>query len=259
MLGQVVMRREQETARAARRITDGLPRLRGDHIHHRGDERARCEVLARAAFHVLGVLLQQALIGVALHVGGQARPLLLVDQIHDQPTQLGRVLDLVLCLAENDAQHARPFAEGFQDVSVMGLQLVAILGQQAGPVFPLGNGGSGVPPLFLTQIRRLRLFIRHFQEQEEGQLLDIIPVGKAVITEDVAVVPELLDEGGAHSCLGKSFRNRRVASLRSISLAATASVSSSHAGPSVSGSMPFKRRKTTHAPSAARLLPSMNG
>ena len=61
MLGQVIVRREQEATRAARRITNGLPRLRGDHVHHRGDERARREVLARAAFHVLGVLLQQAL------------------------------------------------------------------------------------------------------------------------------------------------------------------------------------------------------
>ena len=71
MLGQVIMRREQETTRAARRITDGLPRLRSDHVHHRGDERARREVLARPAFHVLGVLLQQALVGVALYVGGE--------------------------------------------------------------------------------------------------------------------------------------------------------------------------------------------
>ena len=30
MLGEVIMRREQEAARAARRIADGLPRLRGD-------------------------------------------------------------------------------------------------------------------------------------------------------------------------------------------------------------------------------------
>ncbi len=64
------------TARAAGRIADRhrVParRLRGDHVHHRGDERARGEVLARAAFHVLGVLLQQPLVGVALHVGGKA-------------------------------------------------------------------------------------------------------------------------------------------------------------------------------------------
>ena len=72
MLGDVIMRREQESARAAGRIADGLSRLRGDHVHHRGDERARREVLSRAAFHVLGVLLQQAFVGVAFHVGAQA-------------------------------------------------------------------------------------------------------------------------------------------------------------------------------------------
>jgi hypothetical protein len=56
--------------------------------------------LARTAFYVLGVLLQQAFIGIALHIGGEAGPLLLVDQVHDQPPQFGRVLDLVLRLAE---------------------------------------------------------------------------------------------------------------------------------------------------------------
>ena len=108
------MRREQEAARAAGRIADRLPRLGAHHVHHRGDERARREVLARAAFHVLGVLLQQALVGVALHVGGKRGPLLLVDQVDDQPAQLGRVLDLVLRLAEDDAEHARLLAEFLQ-------------------------------------------------------------------------------------------------------------------------------------------------
>ncbi len=50
---------------------------------------------------------QQALVGVALHVGVEADPLLAVDQVDDQPAQLGRVLDLVLRLAEDDAEHAR--------------------------------------------------------------------------------------------------------------------------------------------------------
>src|SRR5216117_1324515 len=31
-----------------------------------------------------------------LHVGGEAGPLLLIDQVHDEPAQLGRVLDFVL-------------------------------------------------------------------------------------------------------------------------------------------------------------------
>ena len=96
------------------------------HVHHGGDERARGEVLARAAFHVLGVLLQQPLVGVALHVGGEAGPLLLVDQVHDEAAELGRVLDFVLRLAEDDAEHARPLAEFLQRMAVMNLQIVAI-------------------------------------------------------------------------------------------------------------------------------------
>ena len=148
VLGDVIMRREQETTRAAGRIANRLSRLRRDDVDHRGDERARREVLARAALHVLGVLLQQALVGVALHVGGEAGPLLLVDQVHDEPAQLGRVLDFVLRLAEDDAEHARPLAEFLQRVAVMNFELVAIqLASSARPVVALGmadgllNGG----------------------------------------------------------------------------------------------------------------------
>lgn len=64
---------------------------------------------------------------------------------------------------------------------------------------------------------------------------------------------------GAHLGFGNSLRSRCVASSRSIALAATASVNSSHSGPSVFGSIPLSRKNTIHAPSAARLLPSMNG
>jgi hypothetical protein len=44
--------------------------------------------------YVLGVPLQQALVGVALHVGRHRRPVLLADQLDDELPQLGRVLDL---------------------------------------------------------------------------------------------------------------------------------------------------------------------
>ena len=37
------------------------------------------------------------------------------------------------------------------------------------------------------------MLVRHLEEQEVGQLLDIVAVGEAVVTEDVAIVPELLD------------------------------------------------------------------
>ena len=59
------------------------------------------------ALGVLGVLLQQALVGVALHVGVEGHPLLAVDQVDDQAAQLGRVLNLVLGLAEDERPASR--------------------------------------------------------------------------------------------------------------------------------------------------------
>ena len=97
----VVVRGEQEAAGAAGRVADRLA----------GPGRMQSTIAwisARGVKYwpapdfVLGVLLQQALVDVALDVGAQRRPVLLVDQIDDQPPQLGRVLDLVLRLAEDE-------------------------------------------------------------------------------------------------------------------------------------------------------------
>ena len=74
VLDDVVVRRQQKAAGAAGRVADGLAGLRGHHVHHGLDQRARGEVLAGAGLGVLGVLLQQALVGVALHVGAHRRP-----------------------------------------------------------------------------------------------------------------------------------------------------------------------------------------
>ena len=38
--------------------------------------------------------------------------------------------------------------------------------------------------------------IRHFQEQQKGQRLHVIAIGQAVIPQDVAEIPEFLNEGG---------------------------------------------------------------
>ncbi len=115
--------------------------------------------------------------------------LLLVNQVHDEPAELGRVLDLVLRLAEDDAEHALLFAERFKHMPVMRLQLIPVARQQTGPGELLGHGGRLVE-------RRTRLLIRHLEEQQKRQLLHIIAVGQTVIAENVAVIPELLDELG---------------------------------------------------------------
>ena len=35
----------------------------------------------------------------------------------------------------------------------------------------------------------------HLEEEQKGELLDVVLIRQAVIAEDVAVVPELLDDG----------------------------------------------------------------
>ena len=69
----------------------------------------------------------------------------------------------------------------------MDLQLVAVAVEQDCPVETVGNDGGSVE-------RRLRLLVGHLQEQQVGQLLDVVAVREAVVAEDVAVVPELRDE-----------------------------------------------------------------
>ena len=126
VIANEIVRDEKETAGAACRIANRLVRLRLHHIDDCADERTRSEVLAGAAFHVLGVLLQEPFVSVAFHVGVERRPFFLVDQVSDQPAQLRRVLDFVLRLAKDDADQSRFFAEFFERVAIMNLQFIAV-------------------------------------------------------------------------------------------------------------------------------------
>src|SRR5581483_1914561 len=69
MTGNIVMRGQQEAAGAARRIADFLHRPGLHHIDDGLDQGAGRKILARAAFGILGVLLQQPFVGVALDIG----------------------------------------------------------------------------------------------------------------------------------------------------------------------------------------------
>ena len=40
-------------------------------------------------------------------------------------------------------------------------------------------------------------FVRHLEEEEIRQLLDIVTIAHPVVPEDVAVAPEFLNDGGA--------------------------------------------------------------
>lgn len=40
------------------------------------------------------------------------------------------------------------------------------------------------------------LLVGHFEEQQVGELFDVVAIADAIVAEDVAVVPEFLDDGG---------------------------------------------------------------
>ncbi len=149
------------------------------HVDHRPDQRPRREVLAGAGLRVGGVLLQQALVGVALDVGVDAasRSRASIRSTISR-LQLRRVLDPVLGLAEDQAEQpglacpARCSSDG-----VVSLQLGAVLLEQRRPVV------AGRDPRRLVQ-RRLRPLVRHLQEQQVGQLLDVVAVREPVVAQD---------------------------------------------------------------------------
>ena len=132
------------------------------------------------------VALQEAFVGVALHGGAHRRPVFGVDQVDDHAPQLGRVLELVLRLAEDQRQRARLPAQLFQRVAVVVEQRIAILGQQRGPGVDGGDGAGLV-------VGRAAALVRHLEEQQVGELLDVVAIAHAVVAQDVAVVPELLN------------------------------------------------------------------
>src|SRR5438093_1178530 len=80
-------------------------------IDERADQRSWREVLPGSGLNVFGVLFKQPFIGVALNVGVEREPGLAVDQVDDQPPQLGRILNPVLRFAEDDAEHPGSPAE----------------------------------------------------------------------------------------------------------------------------------------------------
>lgn len=182
----VVVGGEQKAAGAAGRVADGLADLRIHAAHDGLDHRPRREVLPGAGFHLGGVLLQQALVDLALHIHAKPNPRAFpVDQAH-QPLEFGGVGKLVLRLAEDGADQPVLTPQRLQRVAVLQLQRVAI-GSGDLPPAPLRRNGRGLA----EQVLALGV---HLQEQQIGDLLDVIAVGNALIAQHVRVVPHLGNE-----------------------------------------------------------------
>ena len=177
---------EEEAAGAARRVADAVVGAGPHHVDDGRDQRPRREVLAGPASTLLGGLLNQTLVGVALQVGVEAQPLVAVDELFDEPLQLRRVLHPVAGLAENHGQHVVARAELFEDRAVVVLQVETRAPQQRWPVQPAWHH-SLAAELFV-------LLVGHLQEQQVGELFKVLPVRQPVISQNVAEVPEPLHQ-----------------------------------------------------------------
>ena len=185
---------EQEAAGAAGGVADRSVGFGAHHVDDGLDQRARREVLPGAGLDVLGVALQQRLVGVALDVGAEGQPVFAVDQLLDEPGQHGRFLNLVLGLAENHPQRSGLAAQRLQGAAVVDFELDAVAGEQAGPVEALGNGGRLVAGQ--QGVGGPAALAHHLEEYQIGELLQVVAVGEAGVAQHVAVIPELLADGG---------------------------------------------------------------
>jgi len=142
-------------------------------------------------FNALGVLLQQAFVDRALDVHVHAQPGFAVDQVN-QPFELGRVPDFVLRFAEDDRYQVAAFAQFGQGLGLLALQFIAFQMAQTIPVVPVRDSAG------LAQFGDV--FVVHFQEQQVGQLFQVVTVRDAVITQHVAIIPDTVHDSGCRRC-----------------------------------------------------------
>jgi len=125
--------------------------------------------------------------------------LFLVDHI-DQLEELGRILDLVLALGKDLAEDALGAGELEQQFGVMRFQISATFGFQALPVVRHRDGQ-------FAAIGRPAELVGHFQEQEVGELFEVVAVADTIIAQSVAEGPNLAnDRGGVVGFGGHAVR-----------------------------------------------------
>ena len=128
------------------------------------------------------------LVDVALHVGAEHHPIRAVHHV-DQPKELGRIGDLVLCLGENLAQHASLLAKPAKQGNVVRFKLRAAAGGETRPAIVFGDAD-------IAAVGRSGVFVRHLEEDQVGQLFKVVAVADAVVAQRGTEAPDLRDDGG---------------------------------------------------------------
>lgn len=117
-----------------------------------------------------------------------------VHHIDDQSVQEGRVRDAVLCPSKEQPERSGPGGEQVQDLLVDRDQVVA-----------LGRGElrPGAETEYVLPVEgALALFVGALEDDQAGQLLDVLQARGAVVAQHIAEVPQPVHQGLAVSGAG---------------------------------------------------------
>lgn len=138
-------------------------------------------MLASAFLTFASSFLEQTFKGSAFYIHVHRRPIFLVDH-RNHALEVDWIVKARSSLREDVAQQSASFAKLAQNVSVMIGQCCTRFSFHARPVAVLGNVRATL--------------ISHLEEEQIGQLFDVIAVINAVVTQRVAKAPELVDDVG---------------------------------------------------------------
>ncbi|MND55561.1 hypothetical protein D3C80_466490 [compost metagenome] len=187
---------DEKTGGAGGRILNHFPRLGLEAAHHAVDQGARSEVLAGAGFGFASVFLQQTFIEIPQAILLGAEPVDLVEGL-DHLLQMAWLAQPGLGIGiDGGDQGILVFGEIHQHLAIVVEQVEAGAAGKLWPAAMLGQGVGG-------QNARLFVLVHHLDKEQQHQLGDIVGVVDAVVTQDVAQVPQFLNDiVVAHGCSG---------------------------------------------------------
>jgi hypothetical protein len=112
----------------------------------------------------------------------------LVDQINNQTLKGGCVADLVLGVVVDPAERAGPLAELVEDLIIDVLELLRIGVKQGLPAKMRRHDDLPAAQLPFGPL------VRHLEEEQQGELIDIVDRGNPIVSQHMAVTPQLINK-----------------------------------------------------------------
>ena len=137
---------------------------------------------------------EQFFVDRALHVDRQGEPVHLVEEVDDELLEERRIVNLAAGAFEDDAEHARLHAEFLEAGAVLILQSCAVERQKR---FPTQRRRHN----WFALVRRLGELVRHLEEEQQRQLLDVFEAGEPGVLQDAGITPgSFTDLRWIHQC-----------------------------------------------------------